>query len=429
MKWFWNIVAILMMIALFILTMLIVSGCEPVTPSPPSRYTSAIKVMMRGTHRPDSIMGFDFCVKVLTHGDVPVSGRRIAINTHSRGRWSTGWWTPIVEGEVDPFTIERLATIGRNGSGRVSIKCAWEPIGYWMDGGCGIQFYATDNRCTSSNAGAFFQSQYSPYDGGHLPAMHWDTSWPGYFGAYWRSYQFAYDGSEGDDGINPEPIGTMGFPLLGPDPNVIWPSMAEQAFLQDTSIMVNRGFKVHSQQWLVKRETEAVPATYLFPVNHCEKDIIAEHALPYYLSYMIVVAEPINLQGRTFSAKIICEAFPDGIPIDIEIRGVSPCFKRFYAHTDFIIPIESDQYAPEDGEYTIFGKRAVLVPVRENEQITVFVEIAHQSLFTLADLWLTDSRTADITQDGIVNLRDMGLFLDPAIWSDPNSFLNDPNYL
>lgn len=428
---FYHALIVFMFLSANVFTSLFLCGCDENKPSPPSRYVQGIRVLGQGTNRLDSIAGAGFyAAPVYAHEDVRVGGRVFLVNKGQPGYWSTGWWTPIVGDMPDPFSLSQTSTVGRDGYGKIEMKIDLEPVGYWMNGGLGCGFTVTDGRFTSNTAGVFGASQYNGIDGGHLDPFIWDDSWPGFYGLYWRSYKWGVDGYRGKGGLEAK-VYTMSDPPFqgGPDPNLVWPSQAESDFLIDESITVNRGFRVHGFQWLLKRDVGAEPATAMFPLNHSNREIIREHATPYYLSYMVVTADTIDLRGHTIAGLLRCRTYPDGIPINIEIRGMSACGTRHFAHTEYIIPIEVDFYDPDPDGYEIYSKPALVVPVHPDEQLTIEVDISKQALFTLAGLWLTDNRTADINQDGIVNFDDFALFTDPSIWSDPNSFINDPNFL
>lgn len=386
----------------------LMNGCEDSTPSPPHRMSSKLTMKGLGTYRPDGLMSFGYCVFLDGHDGYGVGGQRLSVGSWSRGYWTDGgWWISISPGsETDPFTIPTLCTTDRNGRAAFSVACdvSNHLVGLFVHGGCGVTFRVSDGHLVSGTGATIFRSMYGP--NGLIDHMAYNVN--GAYGAYWISQQGAYDGFEGVDGMSASPpVAAMSFWDEPNSPNQIMPTQEEDEFLLSEWNWNDFGYYVWRKQWVVKKDFFSTEAKSLYPLNHCDANTIEQFGQPYYLSYMIVLAEPIELEGKFIKAKIVCNAWPDGMEINIRPTFVSSDGLRVCAHTDFMIPVDSSAYNPQEGvQYEVFGHPVILVPVDGYETFNIVVSDYTWTVISMSDEWLTDNRTADITADGIVNFED-----------------------
>ena len=175
---------------------------------------------------------------------------------------------------------------------------------------------------------------------------------------------------------------------------------------------------------------------------------------PFMYSLIIATAEPVEAQGKTFSAVVKSNAMPEGIPVEIEVVAQNAEKTVSILHTDYFLPVtqETHTLALEDPrEPAIFDRWSDMteeevhlydpnnfpdpnvlpktlnteafdfmerydtdrvkplhyIPVEENDELRIQFVMDGTVLMMVAGEWLGSNKCFDIDNNGIVNLRDM----------------------
>jgi len=397
------------LIVVAVLVVLFVIGCDPYG-GPEVRVASSIAVYNENTSLPDSIhpegngrpgtadVGFLAGYRYETGDAINVGGLVMDYVTRAEntGYYNTGgWWIDLPENDESfPFSLPqgRIVT-GRDGLAHFKISSYYDAR--MVYGGAWAGFMLSGRRNGSQPAYARFRSQIDrrayPL---HVPMMEKTiTASEQYVGAYWRS------GSAAPDGDRQTGVGSLSKPAS------LRLSSDEQAFLDSSEPVESEGIQVVSVLWYRDNGDSVEEATFIVPAQISEPNNIEQYATPYVASFLLKSEDSIDFYA-SLSGKLLSDAEPNGIDIEITIVRSSADCKRHVARSTYFVPVDQACYVPDPNGYTVMGKNAVLIPVTETDRIRIQPTPESRDFLQFTDEWLSDNKNLDKNRDGIVNFSD-----------------------
>jgi hypothetical protein len=225
-------------------------------------------------------------------------------------------------------------------------------------------------------------------------------------GEYWGSVQYGGQGrrtanavgiGKSRDGLASISSTSSESTFLQSEPNIISPTLAVAVLKKEqcTARMTENGYALN-------------PTEQFYVIDDADPCNIAENTTPYCISYGFQTAEPITLEGRTFTATLkIIDANSvviSSATIDIKITGDSGV--RHVGRSGYFVLVEDPNLI---SSFTVAtdGGHILVVPCREGDIVDIVIEDFAQFLPFVSDKWLKSCRWADKNNDGIVNMKDM----------------------
>jgi len=434
----------ILLTAVLVFLAIMLMSCDPYE-GPVSRIASSIRVYHQGDFRPDKVegerpgsttIGYYAQYYADTGEPINVGGNTMIFNVRDAGFWNDGgWYIPMNNYSDINLSVSNLKpACQKDGVAQFSIACSFKDY-YAVYGGTRLKFGMSGSECGSEPAYAFFKSQWDnrtadPKD--HVPAMEYTYPNPGsaeglYVGNFWRSGSGGCLGNYGSPGIeagnlqNPEALCSAEM-----TPEAFRFASSETDYLYSDPTPLKRGMICDSVSWYMDNGSTVSPVFFVYPINQCEPNIIAENATPYFVSFCVETAEAIDLEGFTVPAKIKSQSEPNGIDIPVVVVASSQNGLKHIARSEYFVCVQSQYVKSDPNGFTALGKKAHIVPISKDENLSIQVTMDTAVFFQLADCWLSDNRTADISMDGVVNYIDYTLLFDT---DDPNSIINDPNLM
>jgi len=191
-------------------------------------------------------------------------------------------------------------------------------------------------------------------------------------------------------------------------------------FMQTPQDLPETGYSLKQSVWMEQKQKDGIgwvnPVSYVFPVNYGNdpnltvNDEVKEYSYPYMVSFMFTTADPVDILNMPLIAKVKCGVNSGIVSAKIvESDGV-----RHIARTGYILPLDSD--CCESSETIHIRTRwadpnclddVLIFPCESGQGIEVECDISAGCIQYAAPYWMTDNKTLDINNDGIVNMLDL----------------------
>lgn len=234
-------------------------------------------------------------------------------------------------------------------------------------------------------------------------------------------------------------------------------STDDDNFLVDEKLTVSNGIDLYRSSWCIRSgpvgQGYSKTVGQIFPLGHSDPTRIAMYATPYFFSQQVVLSEAISEDDETVEIPATIKVGNFQTPITCHIVSVSEDRKRIIVQSDYIVPIEKEDYTFEDPRQSIYNRweptndandldiyaplvisdpnslidpnfisdigiridnlnhdlfiDVYVVPILEGEKIQIRFDKDSATLLQLVGYWLSDNKNIDINDDGIVNWSDI----------------------